>query len=82
MIKVVLDTNIIVSANLQAQGLPALALRLAANRKVQMYVSPAILTVLAIRQSAAALNTSVSAAVLRVFCTARFHSHSVGNMRI
>lgn len=43
MTKVVLDTNIIVSANLHPAGLPAIVLRLAANLKIQMCVSPAIL---------------------------------------
>jgi uncharacterized protein len=40
--KVVLDTNVVVSANLKAAGLEAVVLSLAANRKIQMYVSPAI----------------------------------------
>ncbi|MBL8179438.1 MAG: putative toxin-antitoxin system toxin component, PIN family [Bryobacterales bacterium] len=43
MIKVVLDTNIIVSANLKAQGIEALVVRLAASGKIQMCVSPPIL---------------------------------------
>ena len=43
MIKVVLDTNIVVSANLKAAGLEALVLSLAMSRNVQMYVSPPVL---------------------------------------
>ena len=43
MIKVVLDTNIVVSANLKAAGLEALVLSLAMSRNVQMYVSPSVL---------------------------------------
>ena len=44
MIKVVLDTNIVVSANLSFAGLEALVLRLALSRSIQMYTSAAILT--------------------------------------
>ncbi len=43
MIKVILDTNIVVSANLKAAGLEALVLRMALTRSVQMQVSPPVL---------------------------------------
>lgn len=43
MLKVVLDTNIIVSANLNAQGMEALAVRLASNKVIQLCISPPIL---------------------------------------
>lgn len=43
MIGLVLDTNILVSANLNAQGLEALVVSLALNRKLQLYVSQPIL---------------------------------------
>lgn len=43
MLKVVLDTNIIVSANLKAQGMEALVVRLASNKVIQMCISPPIL---------------------------------------
>lgn len=40
MLKVVLDTNVVVSAMLTKQGLPALLLNLALRRKVRMFYSP------------------------------------------
>ena len=43
MIRVVVDTNVVVSANLSAEGFPALILELAANRKIKMFVSKIIL---------------------------------------
>ena len=43
MIRVVLDTNIVVSANLQDLGLPAAVLDLAIGRKVQTFISPPVL---------------------------------------
>jgi len=43
MIRVVIDTNIVVSANLQDQGLPAAVLDLAIARKVQMFISPPVM---------------------------------------
>jgi predicted nucleic acid-binding protein len=43
MIRVVIDTNIVVSANLKDYGLPAAVLDLATGRKVKMFVSPAVL---------------------------------------
>jgi putative PIN family toxin of toxin-antitoxin system len=39
MIRVVIDTNVVVSANLSDEGLPASILDLAANRKILMVVS-------------------------------------------
>jgi putative PIN family toxin of toxin-antitoxin system len=44
MIRVVLDTNVVVSAVLTRGGAEAHALDLAAARKIQLYVTPAILT--------------------------------------
>jgi len=44
MIGLVLDTNVLVSANLNAEGLEALIVSLALNRKVRLYVSEPILT--------------------------------------
>lgn len=44
MIRVVLDTNVVVSAVLTRGGAEAHALDLAAARKIQLYVSVAILT--------------------------------------
>lgn len=44
MIRVVLDTNVVVSALLTRGGAEAHALDLAAARKIQLYVSVAILT--------------------------------------
>src|ERR1017187_7825429 len=41
--KVVIDTNVVVSANLSDEGLPAAVLDLAANKTILMFVSPAIL---------------------------------------
>jgi putative PIN family toxin of toxin-antitoxin system len=41
--KVVIDTNVVVSANLSDEGLPAAILDLAANKTILMFVSPAIL---------------------------------------
>ena len=43
MIRVVIDTNVVVSANLSDKGLSAAILDLAANKKIQMFVSEAIL---------------------------------------
>src|SRR5260221_1257136 len=43
MIRVVVDTNVVVSGNLVDEGLPASILDLAAHRKILMIVSPAIL---------------------------------------
>jgi putative PIN family toxin of toxin-antitoxin system len=42
--KVVIDTNVVVSANLSDEGLPAAILDLAANKTILMFVSPAILS--------------------------------------
>ena len=44
MLKVVLDTNIIVSALLVKQGLPALILSLGISQKIQLCYSPALMT--------------------------------------
>ena len=44
MIRVVLDTNVIVSAYLNEDGLPFLILKLALVKSVQMYVSAPILS--------------------------------------
>jgi len=41
--KVVIDTNVLVSANLSDEGLPAAILDLAANKTILMFVSPAVL---------------------------------------
>ena len=43
MIGLILDTNVLVSANLNGDGLEALVVSLALNRKVQPYVSEPIL---------------------------------------
>ena len=43
MIGLILDTNVLVSANLNRDGLEALVVSLALNRKVQLYVSEPIL---------------------------------------
>lgn len=43
MIRAVIDTNVVVSANLKDEGLPAAILDLAANRTILMCVSPAVL---------------------------------------
>ncbi|MBI5221058.1 MAG: putative toxin-antitoxin system toxin component, PIN family [Candidatus Liptonbacteria bacterium] len=43
MIGVVIDTNVMVSANLKPEGLEAKVVRWAMNRQAQLYVSPAIL---------------------------------------
>ena len=43
MIRVVIDTNVVVSANLSEEGIPASILDLAANRKILMLVSHPIL---------------------------------------
>lgn len=43
MIRVVLDTNVLVSANLSAEGLEALVVSLALNQKIQLHVSEPIL---------------------------------------
>lgn len=43
MIGLVLDTNVLVSANLNAEGLEALVVSLALNRKVRLFVSEPIL---------------------------------------
>jgi putative PIN family toxin of toxin-antitoxin system len=41
--KVVIDTNVLVSANLSDEGLPAAILDLAANKTILIFVSPAVL---------------------------------------
>ena len=43
MIRVVLDTNVLVSANLSEEGLETLVVSLALNRKIQLHVSEPIL---------------------------------------
>jgi uncharacterized protein len=43
MIRVVIDTNVVVSANLKDEGLPAAILDLAASRTILMCVSAAVL---------------------------------------
>lgn len=43
MIKVVLDTNILVSANLKPESLPALVVSMALSHGIQMYVSSQVL---------------------------------------
>jgi putative PIN family toxin of toxin-antitoxin system len=43
MTRVVIDTNVVVSANLRDEGLPAAILDLAANRRIVMCVSAAVL---------------------------------------
>jgi putative PIN family toxin of toxin-antitoxin system len=43
MIRVVLDTNVLVSANLSEEGLEALVVSLVLNRKIQLHVSEPIL---------------------------------------
>jgi putative PIN family toxin of toxin-antitoxin system len=43
MIGLILDTNVLVSANLNRDGLEALVVSLGLNRKVQLYVSEPIL---------------------------------------
>ena len=43
MIRVVIDTNIVVPANLKDYGLPAAVLDLATSGKVQMFISPPVL---------------------------------------
>ena len=43
MIRAVIDTNVVVSANLNDEGLPAAILDLAANKKILMCVSEAVL---------------------------------------
>jgi putative PIN family toxin of toxin-antitoxin system len=43
MIRVVIDTNVVVSANLRDEGLPAAILDLAANKKILMCVSENVL---------------------------------------
>jgi putative PIN family toxin of toxin-antitoxin system len=43
MIRVVIDTNVVVSANLKDEGLPAAILDLAANKTILMCVSEAVL---------------------------------------
>ena len=43
MIRVVIDTNVVVSANLVDRGPSAAILDLAANKKIQMFVSPPVL---------------------------------------
>ena len=43
MIRVVLDTNVLVSANLSDEGLEALVVSLALNQKIQLHVSEPIL---------------------------------------
>src|SRR5580658_8889348 len=43
MIRVVIDTNVVVSANLRDEGLPAAILDLAAQKRILMCVSAAVL---------------------------------------
>jgi putative PIN family toxin of toxin-antitoxin system len=43
MMRTVIDTNVVVSANLNDEGLPAAILDLAANKKILMCVSEAVL---------------------------------------
>jgi putative PIN family toxin of toxin-antitoxin system len=43
MIRVVVDTNVVVSANLRDEGLPAAILDLAANKRILMCVSAALM---------------------------------------
>jgi uncharacterized protein len=43
MIRVVIDTNVVVSAVLVGEGHPAAILDLAVNRKILMFTSPALL---------------------------------------
>jgi putative PIN family toxin of toxin-antitoxin system len=43
MIRVVLDTNVLVSANLSDQGLESLVVSLVLNRKIRLCLSPPIL---------------------------------------
>jgi uncharacterized protein len=43
MIRAVIDTNVVVSASLNDEGLPAAILDLAANKKILMCVSEAVL---------------------------------------
>jgi putative PIN family toxin of toxin-antitoxin system len=42
MIRVVIDTNVVVSANLNDEGLPAAILDLAANKRILMCISEAV----------------------------------------
>lgn len=44
MLKVVFDTNIVVSALLNEAGLPALVLDLATNKKIHLFYSEALMT--------------------------------------
>lgn len=44
MLKVVFDTNIVVSALLNEVGLPALLLDLATNKKIDLFYSEALMT--------------------------------------
>jgi len=43
MIRVVIDTNVVISAALRSGGLPETVFNLAVDRRVQLYVSEAIL---------------------------------------
>jgi putative PIN family toxin of toxin-antitoxin system len=43
MIRVVIDTNVVISATLRSGGLPEAVFNLAVDRRVQLYVSEAIL---------------------------------------
>lgn len=43
MIRVVIDTNVVISATLRSGGLPEAVFNLAVDRRVQLYVSDAIL---------------------------------------
>ena len=43
MIGLILDTNVLVSANLNSDGLEALVVSLGLNRKIRLYVSEPIL---------------------------------------
>ena len=43
MIRVVIDTNVVVSAALNDEGLPSAVLSLAIGQRIRMFVSPAVL---------------------------------------
>ena len=59
MIKVVIDTNVVVSANLVDEGPSAAIFHLAINPKIQMYFSPAVLAEYeeVLKRNAGALHT-------------------------
>jgi uncharacterized protein len=42
MIRVVIDTNVVVSARLRNESVPAFIMNLAVNRKIQMFISPEV----------------------------------------